>query len=77
MPYQVEPIEINDDDQKWLEAVYELEKDGGIYNYRDLRVQLFKKISKHYNPKNIDNRIFNGRRLTAFGITLFEPNSPI
>lgn len=55
MKYKIQKIDLTEDEEIWLNKVYELEKEGRDYNYRELRVQLYNEISKNFNPKQIDS----------------------
>lgn len=77
MKYSIGNIKLTDDERLWLDSVYQQERSGAEYSPRSLRVRLHNKLSREFDPKQIDNRIYSGMRPTLFGMALIDPESDI
>jgi len=76
LKYNFPKIEISADEKLWLEALYEKFKKGETnVDPRELKAQLWMKISKEFEPNKINWHLSSGgRNLTVLGLWHVNPN---
>jgi hypothetical protein len=65
---------VTDAERLWLEAVYREDH----FDVKTTKVKLRERLPRGFDPKKIDTRfLLNGKILTALGIWIIDPQSPI
>ena len=79
MKYKYPKFNLDKDQKIWLEKVYESFKNKKEYiEYRIIRAELWKKLSKDFEPSNIDNSLLlNLTTITPIGIYNLDPQREI
>jgi hypothetical protein len=72
-------IKLSQDELLWLSEVYERNKLGDQFIYKDIWKKLHLKIPSSFHPKNIDGRLINssGEHIKLLGVVALEGNYEI
>ena len=77
MRYNLPTILLSENEKIWIKAVYESENDGEEYNYGKIRARTIEQIGTPFDVGEINRIVFNGSRITLFGIAFLDPESPL
>lgn len=78
MKYEFPKIELTESERIWLSAIYSKLKEGEEIEPRALKVKLWSKLPKGFDPLTIDRRlVLNGYEITLLGIWHIDPNSDL
>ena len=73
MEYTYKKYQLSDVEKIWLNEMY---KQNFIpINKKSLKVHLWNKFPENFDPKDIDRRFTNGRRLTLLGLWYIDSNN--
>jgi hypothetical protein len=76
MNYQLPEIDLTDDQELWLKAVYASFQQQKKVSTRNLRAQLLGKISADFDPYRIDQRVLReGVKITLLGMWQIDKNT--
>ena len=77
MGYKFPVIELTEAQKVWISEIYRRHVQGDDLDLRVIRVALWEKVPKDFDPDQIDRRLLAGTDLTLLGIWHVDPNSAI
>lgn len=77
MSYSLADLKLSRDEIIWLDEICKKFEEGEEIRRREIMVALYPKLSRDFDPKKIDSRIYTGTRPTLFGLSLVNPNSKL
>jgi hypothetical protein len=77
LKYRIPQISVTEAQKSWIDELYSQLRAGLPYQYRYIRAKLFNILPDEFDPKQIDQRLVNGGRLTVLGIMSVDPESNI
>lgn len=75
MAYKFKRIRLTKVEKLWLTEI--LNAEFSKVDVKSLKVKLWNKLPKDFNPKSIDNRLIRNNHLTLIGLWHVDPQSPI
>jgi len=77
MGYRFPAIQLTDAQRTWISEIYSRSIRGDDLDPRVLRVALWDRLPKDFDPARIDSRLLAGSELTLLGIWHVDPDNPI
>jgi len=77
MDYKFPVIELTDAQKVWISEIYKRHIQGDDLDLRAIRIELWDRLPKDFDPSQIDRRLLPGTYLTLLGVWHIDPDSII